>query len=159
MRSLGRIQEAKELENVVVKSLGDRPILLGQVARVVERAQVKRGDAAVNGKPAVMLVVAKQPGADTRTLTDQVIRAIVDLKPSMPTDIRLNTDVYQQKEFIDLSIQNGVEAFRDGGILVVIVLFLFLLNFRTTFITLTAIPLSIVVTGLVFKWLGMSIKR
>ena len=110
VRSLGRIQEAKELENVVVKSLGDRPILLGQVARVVERAQVKRGDAAVNGKPAVMLVVAKQPGADTRTLTDQVIRAIVDLKPSMPTDIRLNTDVYQQKEFIDLSIQNVVEG-------------------------------------------------
>jgi CzcA family heavy metal efflux pump len=158
VRSLGRIQEAKELENVVVKSLGDRPILLGQVARVVERAQVKRGDAAVDGKPAVMLVVAKQPGADTRTLTDQVIRAIDELKPSMPTDIRLNTAVYQQKEFIDLSIQNVVEALRDGGILVVIVLFLFLLNFRTTFITLTAIPLSIVVTGLVFKWLGMSIN-
>lgn len=158
VRSLGRIQDGRELESVVVKSLDDRPILLNQVARVVERAQVKRGDAAVDGKPAVMLTVAKQPGADTRTLTDQVIRALDELKPSLPADIRLNSEVYQQKEFIDLSIQNVVEALRDGGILVVIILFLFLLNFRTTFITLTAIPLSIVVTGLVFKWLGMSIN-
>ncbi len=76
----------------------------------------------------------------------------------MPADLRINPHIYQQKTFIDLSIANVIEALRDGGILVVIVLFLFLLNFRTTFITLTAIPLSIVVTGLVFKWLDMSIN-
>lgn len=158
VRSLGRIQDIRELEKVVVKTTKDRPILLNQVARVVQAAQVKRGDAAVNGSPAVMIIVAKQPGADTRLLTTNVIKALEDLKASLPPDIRINTEVYQQKEFIDLSIDNVIEALRDGGILVVIVLFLFLLNFRTTFITLTAIPLSIVVTGLIFKWFGMSIN-
>lgn len=158
VRSLGRIQNVRELENVVIKPSTDRPVLLGQVARVVEREQIKRGDAAVDGSPAVMLTISKQPGSDTRLLTDNIIAALKALKPTLPADVRLNTEVYQQKEFIDLSIENVIEALRDGGILVVVILFLFLLNFRTTFITLTAIPLSIVVTGLVFKWFGMSIN-
>ena len=158
VRSLGRIQDVGELERVVVKGSGERPVLLSEVARVAEAAQVKRGDAAVNGAPAVILTISKQPGADTRKLTDDVVKAIEELKPSLPADFRVNTEVYQQKVFIDLSIQNVIEALRDGGILVVIILFLFLLNFRTTFITLTAIPLSIVVTGLVFKWFDMSIN-
>jgi HME family heavy-metal exporter len=158
VRSLGRIQTLGDLQSVVVKSTGDRPVVLAQVARVAEGPQVKRGDAAVNGHPAVILVISKQPGADTRRLTDDVTRALEGLRSSLPADVRLNADLYQQKTFIDLSIQNVIEALRDGGILVVVVLFLFLLNLRTTFITLTAIPLSIVITGLVFKWLGMSIN-
>ena len=128
------------------------------MARVVEAPQVRRGDSAVNGAPAVMLTIAKQPGADTRLLTDQITEALEELKASLPPDIRINPEVYQQKAFIELGIHNVIDALRDGGILVVIILFLFLLNFRTTFITLTAIPLSIVVTGLVFKWFGMSIN-
>ena len=158
VRSLGRIQSVNDLTSVVIKATGDRPVVLGQVARVAEAAQVKRGEAAVNGLPAVMLVIAKQPGADTRRLTDDVTKALEELRPSLPADVRVNPELYQQKTFIDLSIRNVVEALRDGGALVVVVLFLFLLNFRTTFITLTAIPLSIVITGLVFKWLGMSIN-
>lgn len=158
VRALGRIQEIHELENVVVKAGAERPVLLGQVARIAEAAQVKRGDSAVNGMPAVILTVSKQPGADTRHLTDLVIKALDELKPSLPADIRLNPEVYQQRSFIDRSVENVIEALRDGGILVVVILFLFLLNFRTTFITLTAIPLSIVVTGLVFKWFDMSIN-
>jgi HME family heavy-metal exporter len=158
VRSMGRIRDARELEKIVVKSSGDRPVLLGQVAKVREVPQVKRGDAAVDGSPAVMLIISKQPGADTRLLTENVIEALDELKSSLPADIRINSDVYQQKEFIDLSIHNVIEALNWGGVLVVVVLFLFLLNFRTTFITLTAIPLSIVVTGLIFKWFGMSIN-
>ncbi|MEI8229436.1 MAG: efflux RND transporter permease subunit, partial [Planctomycetota bacterium] len=158
VRSLGRIQSVGDLEAVVVKSSGDRPVVLAQVARVAEGPQVKRGDAAVNGHPAVILVISKQPGADTRRLTDDVTEALAGLRSSLPPDIRLDPALYQQKTFIDLSIRNVVEALRDGGILVVVVLFLFLLNFRTTFITLTAIPLSIAITGLVFAWLGMSIN-
>jgi HME family heavy-metal exporter len=158
VRSIGRIQSVRDLESVVVKGTGERPIVLGQVARVAEAPQVKRGDAAVNGQPAVILVIAKQPGADTRKLTDDVTKALVELGPSLPDDIKLNPELYQQKTFIDLSIHNVIEALRDGSILVIIVLFLFLLNFRTTFITLTAIPLSIVMTGLIFKWFGMSIN-
>lgn len=158
VRSLGRVQDISELESLVIKADADRPVLLRQVARVIEGAQVKRGEAAVNGAPAVMLTISKQPGADTRALTEQITAAIEGLKPTLPADIRINTEVYQQKEFIDLSIDNVIEALNYGGILVVIILFLFLLNFRTTFITLTAIPLSIVVTGLVFKWFNMSIN-
>jgi HME family heavy-metal exporter len=158
VRSLGRIESTQDLQKIVVKGSSDRSIMLSQVARVQEAAQVKRGDAAVNGRPAVILTISKQPGADTRKLTTDVIKALEDLKPSLPKDIHINTEVYQQKEFIDLSIENVMEALRDGGILVVIILFLFLWNFRTTFITLTAIPLSIVVTGLIFKWFDMSIN-
>jgi HME family heavy-metal exporter len=149
VRSMGRLRGLADLQQVVVKA-GDRPVLLGQVARVQEAAQVKRGDAAVNGEPAVILTISKQPGADTRLMTTRVVAALEDLKGSLPKDIRINSRVYQQREFIDNSIHNVLVALRDGGILVVIVLFLFLLNFRTTLITLTALPLSIVVTGLVF---------
>ncbi len=158
VRSIGRLQNAREIENVVVKANAERPILLGQVARVAEAAQHKRGDAAVNGAPAVMLTITKQPGTDTRLLTTQIEAALEGLKVSLPADIRIDAQIYQQKAFIELGIRNVIAALRDGGILVVVILFLFLLNFRTTFITLTAIPLSIVVTGLVFKWYGMSIN-
>lgn len=158
VRSLGRIESVDDLLAVVVKPSEPRPVLLSQVAKVVEGPQVKRGDASVNGKPGVILVIAKQPGADTRTLSDRVDAALADLQESLPSGVTINGDLYQQRKFIDLSIQNVIEALRDGGILVVVVLFLFLLNLRTTFITLTAIPLSIVVTGLVFDWFGMSIN-
>jgi HME family heavy-metal exporter len=158
VRSIGRLQQIGDLEKVVVKPDPERPILLRQVAHVVKGAQIKRGEAAVNGLPSVMLIVSKQPGADTRKLTDQVVEALAVLKPTLPADIQINPNVYQQKSFIDLSIHNVIQALEHGSILVVIILFIFLLNFRTTFITLTAIPLSIVATGLVFKWFDMSIN-
>jgi CzcA family heavy metal efflux pump len=158
VRSIGRLKATSELEDVVVKPGADRPVLLRQVARVVEAAQAKRGEAAVNGSPAVILTISKQPGADTRKLTEDITKALTELSGALPADIRINPDVYQQRSFIDRGIHNVIVALRDGGILVCVILFLFLLNFRTTFITLTAIPLSIVVTGLVFKLFGMSIN-
>ncbi|HEX3655587.1 MAG TPA: efflux RND transporter permease subunit [Pirellulales bacterium] len=158
VRSLGRIQSPRDLEEVVVRVSNERPILLKQVARVVEAAQVKRGDAAVNGMPAVILTISKQPGADTRALTAKVTAALAELQVALPADVRLDADIYQQRHFIDLSIQNVLEALGIGALLVVIILFVFLLNFRTTLITLSAIPLSIVITGLVFKWFQMSIN-
>jgi CzcA family heavy metal efflux pump len=158
VRSIGRLKDEDDIGQVVVKADSERPVLLNQVARVVEGPQVRRGDSAVNGEPAVMITVSKQPGKDTRKLTDQITAALEELKASLPADIRLNPEVYQQKNFIELGIHNVIDALRDGSILVVIILLMFLLNFRTTFITLTAIPLSIVVTGLIFKWFGMSIN-
>jgi len=158
VRSIGRLQSIQDIEKVVVKPDTERPVLLSQVARIAEAPQVRRGDSAVGGAPAVMLTIAKQPGKDTRLLTDQITAALEELKASLPRDIRINTEVYQQKSFIELGIHNVIDALRDGSILVVVILLLFLLNFRTTFITLTAIPLSIVITGLVFKWYGMSIN-
>jgi len=167
VRSLGRIHTAEELRDVVVKMRDGRPVLIGQVARVIEGPQVKRGDSSafvrndqgqVAGGPAVMLTINKQPGADTREVTRQIAEALDDLKPGLPEDVRIAPALYQQKLFIDLAIANVTEALRDGGILVVVILFLFLLNLRTTLITLTAIPLSIVITGLVFAGFGLSIN-
>ena len=104
------------------------------------------------------MTITKQPGADTREVTDNVAAMINGLERRLGNDIRLETSLYQQKEFIDHAIENVIEALRDGGVLVVIILFLFLLNFRTTFITLTAIPLSIAMTAMVFWLFGLSIN-
>ena len=157
VRGLGQIESIDNLEKIVVKPGHSRPILLAQVARITEAAQVKRGDAAVNGDPAVVITVAKQPGVDTRALTEKIDKALADID-SLPADIVIDANLYQQRGFIDQSVANVAEALRDGAILVVIVLFLFLLNFRTTFITLTAIPLSILTTAMVFWLLDMSIN-
>ena len=172
VRALGRIQSLDELKEVVIKSVGGQSIVLGQVARVVEGAQVKRGLSTVYaraknddtkaaeffGGPAIVLTITKQPGADTKGVTLEIDEMMKGLDGRLADDIRLLPEIYQQKSFIDIAIENVAEALRDGGILVVVILFLFLLNFRTTFITLTAIPLSIVVTALVFKYFGLSIN-
>ena len=158
VRGLGRIKSKDDLAKSVVKSLSERSVLLQDVATIEERPQLKRGDSSVNGHPAVILTIGKQPTADTRALTDEIERAFESLRVSLPKDLELVTDIYQQREFINRGIQNVLDALRDGAILVVIVLFLFLMNLRTTLITLTAIPLSIVITGLVFYWCGVSIN-
>ena len=167
VRSLGRLQSVEDLRKLVVKIRSGRPVLLTQVANVIEGPEVKRGDSSAfvreedgrfAGGPCVILTVNKQPGTDTRQLTEHVTDALKELQTSLPPDIRIAPELYQQKTFIDLAIDNVIAALRDGGILVAVILFIFLLNFRTTFITLTAIPLSIVVTGLVFKWFDMSIN-
>ncbi|MBV10755.1 MAG: CusA/CzcA family heavy metal efflux RND transporter, partial [Rubinisphaera sp.] len=166
VRALGRVQSIEDLQKVVVTIREGKPLALAQIARVVEGAQVKRGDSAAffregddafTGGDAVVLTINKQPGADTRRVTEDVQNAIDDLRASLPEDLRVEP-LYSQKAFIDRAIENVVEALRDGGILVVIILFLFLMNFRTTFITLTAIPLSILMTAIVFSIFGISIN-
>lgn len=166
VRGLGRVQSIEDLQRVVVAVSNGRPIPLAQVATVVEAPQVKRGDAAAfvrtkdggfSGGPAVVLTVSEQPGADSRRITEAILQAAEELKPSLGDDIRI-APLYAQRDFIDRALENVMEALRDGGILVVIILFLFLMNLRTTFISLTAIPLSLAVTAIVFHWLGMSIN-
>ena len=166
VRGLGRIQSIDDLNKVVVANRGGRAIALAQVARVAEAPQSKRGDSGsymrqpdgtFSGGPSVVFTIAKQPGADTRLITERILAAVEDLRPALPKDIRI-APMYSQSSFIDRAIHNVIEALRDGGILVVIILFLFLMNFRTTFITLTAIPLSLVMTAIVFKITGMSIN-
>ncbi len=157
IRGLGRFSSAEEIRNTVLRTGADRPLLLEHVASVKEVAQTKRGDSSVNGLPAVVLTIQKQPKADTREVTDAIHAALNELKPSLPDGVRLRT-TYEQREFIDHSVANVIEALRDGAILVVIILFLFLFNFRTTFITLTAIPISVLVTALLFRWWGLSIN-
>lgn len=155
---LGRNRSLADIQRTVVANRDGLPVLLSQVADVRFGAGLKRGDAGINGLPAVVLTVEKQPGANTVAVTEAVEQAIEELKPSLPADVRINPQVFQQKNFIVHALTNVEEALRDGFILVVIVLFLFLLNFRTTIITLTAIPLSIVITALIFRWFDISIN-
>jgi len=111
-----------------------------------------------SGGPAVMLTILKQPQADTRLVTDMVTEALAEMQQSLPADVRIMPKLYQQKEFIDRAIENVEEALLHGAALVVIILFLFLLNVRTTLITLTAIPLSLVLTAMVFAACGLSVN-
>jgi len=143
-----------DLRLIPVKTTGTRPVLLGQVATVAEGPAPKRGEGGVNGNDAVVLTIVKQPHADTRDVTDRCKAVLRDAEAGMPADIVVNTDLFQLKDFIDRAIHTVAEALIIGAVLVVIILFLFLLNFRTTFITLTAIPLSLVVTTLVFRAIG-----
>jgi len=164
VRTIGRVTTARDLEALVVELRDDRPVLLRQVAQVVEAPQVKRGDSAAwerngesfSGGSAIVLTISKQPSADTSRVSEAILKKLNTMK--LPDDLKVAPQLYQQKQFIDLAVHNVREALLHGGILVVVILFIFLLNFRTTLITLTAIPLSIVVTALVFRWFGLSIN-
>ncbi|MCI0643030.1 MAG: efflux RND transporter permease subunit [Gemmataceae bacterium] len=143
-----------ELRKVPLRTTPERTILLEEVARIVEGPQVKRGDGSVNGRPGVVLTIVKQPHVDTRELTDRIITALEQTEATLSADIVVNTELFRLKNFIDRGIYNVGEALVIGAVLVLIILFLFLLNFRTTFITLTAIPLSLVITTLTFRIIG-----
>ncbi|HLF47015.1 MAG TPA: efflux RND transporter permease subunit [Chitinophagaceae bacterium] len=158
IRSIARVQSLEDIGKTVVANRNSAPVLLSQVADVKFGAAIKRGDGSFNGNPAVILSIEKQPTASTVTLTDDILKALEEIKSSLPGDIRIHTDVFQQKSFIVSAITNVEHALRDGFILVVIILFLFLLNFRTTIITLTAIPVSLVITAVIFKFFGISIN-
>ena len=159
IRILGRLgpdshRVLEDLRKVPIKTTAERTILLGQVAQVVEGPQFKRGDGSINGRPGVVFTLVKQPHVDTRSLTDRLEEALQEAETSLPADIVVNSDLFRLKNFIDRGIFNVGEALVIGAVLVLIILFLFLLNFRTTFITLTAIPLSLVITTLVFRLIG-----
>ena len=156
IRILGRLGPdsrivVDDLRKVPVKANRKRPVLLEEVARVIEGPQFKRGDGSIDGRPGVVLTIAKQPHFDTRAVTETIVLALAEVESSLPADVAINPDLFQLRRFIDRGIYNVGEALVIGAILVLIILFLFLLNLRTTFITLTAIPLSLVITTLVFR--------
>jgi CzcA family heavy metal efflux pump len=157
VRNIGRTVEIEDIAGSVIEMRQGVPILLKDVAEVKFDKRVMRGDAGVNGSPAIIVSVQKQPGMDTIKLTTAVEQALAEIQKGLPTDIKI-TPLFKQANFIEAAIRNVEEAIRDGAIMVVIILFLFLLNFRTTLITLTAIPLSFVVTILYFKWAGITIN-
>ncbi|MCZ2407655.1 MAG: CusA/CzcA family heavy metal efflux RND transporter [Burkholderiales bacterium] len=158
IRQLGRTSRIEDLRNLAVAVKKGQPIALHQVADVQWAPAVKRGDAGYRGQPAVILSVQKQPGADSVALTRAVEQAMADLDPGRPQGIEPPRFLFKQADFIERSVGNVQEALRDGAILVAVVLFLFLLNVRTTLISLVAIPLSLLVTALVFRHFGLSIN-
>lgn len=158
IRVLGAIRDKNEiLDSVVGLHLG-RPVTVRDIAEVREAPQVMRGDASINAKTGVIMSIQKQPGASTVDLTLEIEKALEELKKSLPSGVELNPDLFKQAHFIESSIENVKEALRDGIFLVFIVLFLFLMNFRTTVITMTAIPLSFILTAIVFKLFGLSVN-
>ncbi len=158
VRNLARVQSLEDVRETVIVQRGGVPVLLRQVADVQFGSPLKRGDAGANGDAAVILSIQKQPGSATIPLTQQVDAALDDIQKSLPQGVKVNKEIFKQANFISAAIRNVEEALRDGSLIVAIVLFLFLLNFRTTIITLTAIPLSMVITALVFRYFGLSIN-
>jgi len=158
IRNLARTTDIRDIAATVVKAQNGAVVTLGQVAVVRLGGGLKRGDGSFNGRPAVILSIEKQPTASTVTLTDDILMAVREMQATLPKDVKIHTDVFQQRNFIVNSITNVEHALRDGFILVIIILFLFLLNFRTTIITLTAIPLSLIITAIVFRLFGISIN-
>ncbi|MBK9573423.1 MAG: efflux RND transporter permease subunit [Rhodoferax sp.] len=158
IRQIGRTTRIEDLQNLVVTVKDGQAVLLRQVADVKLASAIKRGDAGYNGKPAVVLSVQKQPSADSVTLTRSVEKAMAELAKSLPPGMQAPQFLFKQADFIEHSVSNVEEALRDGAILVAVILFLFLLNVRTTLISLMAIPVSLLVTALVFHYLGLSIN-
>lgn len=158
IRNLGRTTDLEDLRSIVVANRNDQSILLRQVASVDYAPRVKRGDAGANGAPAVIVSVQKQPGADTVKLTKEIEGALTELSRNLPHGIKADQLLFRQADFISTSIENVENVLKEAAIVVAIILFLFLLNVRTTVISLTAIPLSLLMTVLVFKWFGLSIN-
>ncbi|MBA3763049.1 MAG: efflux RND transporter permease subunit, partial [Chthoniobacterales bacterium] len=161
VRNLARVTDLEDLRKSVIPTNRKDGIALtlGQVADVrLGGPLAKRGDAGVDGKPAVILTVQKQPATDTVKLTHRVESELANIQAGLPQGVKIHSSIFRQSTFIENAIRNVEEALRDGAILVAIILFIFLLNFRTTLITLTAIPLSILVTVLVFRYFNISIN-
>jgi len=158
IRHIGRTTDVRDLQQLVVAVQQGQPVLLSQVAKVAVVAATKRGDAGFNGAPAVILSVQKQPGADSVALTRQIETAVADLSAHLPTGVSAPQFLFKQADFIENSIDNVEEALRDGAVMVAVILFMFLLNGRTTAISLLAIPLSLLAAVLVFRQFGLSIN-
>ncbi len=158
IRNIGRTTKLDDLRNVAVLYRDGQSILLRQVADVDYAPRVKRGDAGFNGQPAVIVSVQKQPGADTVKVTREVETALAELTRALPQGVRADQVLFRQADFIETSVHNVERVLAEAVAVVAIVLFFFLLNFRTTLISLSAIPISLLMTVLVFKAFGVSIN-
>lgn len=158
IRNIGTVSTIEDIENTVVGHHFGKPVLLKEIAEVKIDSAIKRGDSSYNGKPSVVLVIQKQPGTDTVKITKDIEAAIESIKSSLPQGIGITTDVFKQSNFIEASIDGVKNKLIFGTILVFIVLFAFLANLRMSLITLTAIPLSFLMTFIVFKLFGLTVN-
>ena len=158
IRNIGNTLKLEDLRKVVVNSDGLRPVLLHQVADVGYGARLKRGEAGYMGRPAVIVSVEKQPDVDTVALTRAVEAELAQITATLPDGMRADQVLFRQADFIETSVKNVQTVLLEAVVVVAIVLFAFLLNVRTTLISLTAIPVSILATAIVFKLMGLSIN-
>jgi len=155
VRGRARVLSVSDLASSVVAVRDSVPILIGNVATVREGPALKRGDGSFNGAPAVVATIQKGPEANTLSLTREIETALAGLAPTLPPDVRLDTKAFQQADFIQRAVANVSSAVVESAILVVLVLFFFLWSFRTTFITLTAIPLSLLAAVVALRYFGL----
>jgi CzcA family heavy metal efflux pump len=158
IRGRARIYSVEDLENSVITVRDSTPILIKNVATVQLGAAHKRGDGSFNMQPSVVATIQKQPNANTLELTKQIEATLDNLKATIPADVTIDTKAFQQADFIKRAVGNVQESLLEGGILVTVVLFLFLWNFRPTFISLTAIPLSLLTAILAMSYFGITIN-
>jgi CzcA family heavy metal efflux pump len=151
LQTIGRVRTPEEIGDSVVVLRGDRAVLVRNVADVREGAALKRGEGSRNGRPAVIVGVQKQPGANTVDLTARLDRELDTLQGELPAGITIDRRIFRQADFIDVAVTNVVNALRDGALLVVLVVVLFLANLRAAAITLTAMPLSLAAAVLVLR--------
>ncbi|PWD98451.1 efflux RND transporter permease subunit [Marinilabilia rubra] len=158
IRGVIRTNNLEDIGNSVVKINGGSPVSVNDVADVKVSSSPKIGAGYLNGEPAVVMTVLKQPNTNTLVLTEKIDAAIAGLQESLPKHVNIRTDVFRQADFIDRAIDNVTRALLEGGLFVTIVLFLFLLNYRTTVISLVAIPLSLLVSVITLELLGLTIN-
>jgi len=158
IRGRGRVYTPEDLGNSVITVRDGAPILIKNVATVQAGVALKRGDGSFNMQPAVVATIQKQPNANTLDLTENIETTLASLKATLPPDVTIDTKAFQQADFIKRAIGNVQASLVEGGVMVTVVLFLFFWNFRTTFISLTAIPLSLITAILVMSYFGITVN-
>jgi Cu/Ag efflux pump CusA len=159
IRAIGRTENVEEISQTLIKTKNGNSITIGDVARIkIGGANPKIGNAAKNTLPAVMLTVAKQPNTNTLVLTEKIDEALIEITKNLPKYVELNAHIFRQADFIEASLSNIKKALLEGSIFVVIIMFFFLMNFRTTVISLIAIPISLIVAILTLEILGISLN-
>ena len=159
VRGILSTNKVEALQKAVIKNVNEVPIVLENIAEVRIGAKApKLGLASDHGKEAVLMTITRQPATSTLELTDQLDRSLAELQKTLPKDVKVTTDIFRQSRFINSSIDNVQKSLYEGGIFVVIVLFLFLMNIRTTVISLITIPLSVIVALVTLKIMGLTIN-
>ena len=158
LEAIGRVRNADEIGETVVALRGERPVLVKDIASVREGGAFKRGEGSRSGRPAVIVGVQKQPGANTIDVTARLDAALDTLQKELPPGMTIDRRIFRQADFIEVAVDNVIEALRDGGILVIVVVLLFLANLRAAAITLTAMPLSLAAAILVLRAFDASIN-
>jgi CzcA family heavy metal efflux pump len=158
IKGIGRTNSVDELGKSVVKKVDGNSVKIEDVAEVLIGPAPKIGDGSLEGNPAVIMTVMKQPATNTLELTDKIDETVADIEKNLPGDIHINTEIFRQADFINASISNIKKVLLEGTAFVVIILFLFLMNWRATAISLVAIPVSLIVAILTLKWMGFTIN-
>ncbi len=158
LRGMGRTTDLEELGKTYIKTINDKPVVVSDVAEVVLGSAVKMGYASLNAEDAIILSISKQPNINTLEVTKNIERSLKEIKKSLPEDVTMDTKIFRQADFIEASVSNVARALVEGAVLVIVILLLFLGSFRTTIISIVAIPLSLLGSFIVMHLLGMDIN-